>query len=170
MEVVCVVAKPPSHLLILCAFHYCLFCLFSAVSTFYCSVMAIINSNMDSKAIIYVTDIDENSRDVWFEGKILNRYCIFDFVHSGYSKRASGSSILPYMNCDFINRECLTIVTMTIVGDVIHHHEVKITLGTYVRVESFGVKKKHVGGSQKNRYALCNHSIAKYTSCRSSSF
>ena len=111
--------------------------------------MATSSSNKASKPIISVTDIDENSRDVWFEGKILNRYGTFDFVRAGNSKRASGSSLYPYLHCDLIDRECLTTVTMTIAGDVIHHHEEKIKPGTYVRVESFGVKRKHVGGFQK---------------------
>jgi len=38
---------------------------------------------------------------------------------------------------------------MIIVGDVIHHHEEKIRRGVYVRVENFGVKRKHARGFQK---------------------
>ena len=89
MKVICVVAEPSSHLLILYALHCCLFNLFSVVSIFSCSVMATISSYKASKAIISVMDIDENSIDVWFERKILNRYGTFDFVLSGNSKRAS---------------------------------------------------------------------------------
>ena len=92
MEVVYIVAEPPLHLLILCALHCCLFRLLSAVSTFSCSVMKTISRNRASKAIISATDIDENSRDVWFEGKILNRYGTFDFVRSRNLKRASGKA------------------------------------------------------------------------------
>ena len=38
---------------------------------------------------------------------------------------------------------------MTIASDVIHHHENKIRAGTYMRIESFGVKHKHAGGFRK---------------------
>ena len=149
MEVFCIVAEPCSHLLILYALHCYLFCLFFVVSIFSCSVMTTISINRASKAIICVTDIDENSRDVWFEGKILNRYGIFYFVRSGNSKRASRSNIFPYLHCDLIDRECLTTVIMTISGDVINHQNDKIKARIYVRIESFGVKMKHVGGFQK---------------------
>ena len=104
--------------------------------------MATISSNTISKAIIYVTDIEENLRDVWFEGKILNKYGTFDFVRAGNSKRAAKSGFFPYMYCDLIDRECLTTVTMTIADDVIHHHEKNIKTRTYMRVESFGVKRE----------------------------
>lgn len=39
---------------------------------------------------------------------------------------------------------------MTIDGDVIHHHKEKINTRAYVRVENFGIKRKHVGGFQKH--------------------
>ena len=84
--------------------------------------MATISSNTTSKAIISVTDIYENLRDVWFEGKILNKYGTFDFVRVKNSNRASKSSFFSYMHCDLIDRECLTTVSMTIAEDVIHHH------------------------------------------------
>jgi hypothetical protein len=51
--------------------------------------MAIISSSMAYKADISVTDIGENSRVVSFEGKVLNIYGIFNFVHSENSKKTS---------------------------------------------------------------------------------
>ena len=55
--------------------------------------------------------------------------------------RGSGSSSFLYLYYDLIDREYLTTITMTIAGDVIHHQEDKSHTGTYVRIESFGVKR-----------------------------
>ena len=78
-------------------------------------------------------------------------------------KRASRSSPIPYLHYDLIDQEGLTTITMTVSGDVIQHHEEKIRTWTYVRVENFGVKRKHADDFQ-------NFSVAKYTCCHSSSF
>ena len=51
-------------------------------------VMATISSSMAYKVVISITHINENSKDVWFEGKILNKYGIFDFVYLRNLKRA----------------------------------------------------------------------------------
>jgi len=102
--------------------------------------MAIVSVSRAAKSVLSVIDIDENSRDVCFEGKILNWCGTFDYLRSGI-KRGSSSTSYPCLHCDLINKECLTTVTMTIAGDVIHHHEEKICRGAYVRVENFEVKK-----------------------------
>ncbi len=88
--------------------------------------MATISSSRASKAVIPVTDINENSSDVWFEGRVLNRYGTFDFVRSENVKRASWSNSFPYLHCDLVEREDLTTITITIAGDVIQHHEEKM--------------------------------------------
>ena len=51
---------------------------------------------------------------------------------------------------------------MTIADYVIHHHEEKIKARTYVRIESFGVKRKYVGGFQKVNmsFAILVHKLS----------
>lgn len=60
-------------------------------------------------------------------------------------ERKSYLSHFLYLHCVFIDQEFLNTITMTIVGDVIHHYEEKIHIGTYVRIENFGIKRKHAG-------------------------
>ena len=54
------------------AFVFCCKCLYYVHST--SIAMVTISCSGVCKAIIFVTDIDENSGDVWFDKKILNRY------------------------------------------------------------------------------------------------
>lgn len=87
--------------------------------------MTMISSSKACEVIISVTDIDENFRDVWFEWKVLNRYDTFDFFRLEKLKRLSGSNPFSYLHWELIDRKGLVTVTMTIAGDVIHHHEEK---------------------------------------------
>jgi len=50
-----------------------------------------------SKAIMYVTNINQNSKDICFEGKILNRYGTLDYICFG-SNRGSSSCKFPYLH------------------------------------------------------------------------
>jgi len=64
-------------------------------------------------------------------------------------KRESNLTVHSYLHCNLVDGECLITITMTIAGDVTHHNEEKIRRGVYVRVENFGVKRKHIGDFQK---------------------
>lgn len=85
---------------------------------------------LPSKVFICLTNIDKNSRDIWFKDKNLNKFGTFDYICSGNLTRRLVLIFFLYLHYDLIDRECLTTITMTIDGDVIHHHGNKIRLRT----------------------------------------
>ena len=53
---------------------------------------------LKSKVVACVTNINENCRNVCFEGKVLNQYDNFDYFHSNNTKRSLDSSIYLYLH------------------------------------------------------------------------
>ena len=53
---------------------------------------------LKSKIVERVTNIDENCKNVCFEGKVLNQHGIFYYLRSSNEKRISCSSFYPYLH------------------------------------------------------------------------
>ena len=98
-----------------------------------------------TKMVLSVVQIDENTRDVAFEGKILSRYGTFDYIRANRTKDRG----YAYLHCDMIDKECLTTIMLSVCTPLIEHHQAKLHPGSYVRVENFAVKPKSGGGFQK---------------------
>ena len=58
---------------------------------------------LKSKVVAGVTNINENCKNVWFKGKVLNRYGTFNYLYSSNAKKSLGSSIYLYLHCDLID-------------------------------------------------------------------
>ena len=96
-----IVESPPQH----CSFCICSICasLLKLSCSFYfylllVSLFFLFKSQLfyclKSKIVELVTNIDENCRNVCFEGKVLNRYGIFDYLCSSNANRSSCLSII----------------------------------------------------------------------------
>ena len=62
---------------------------------------------LKSKVVASVTKIDENYINVCFEGKVLNQYGTFDYLHSSNTIKSSSSSIYLDLHCDLLKLERL---------------------------------------------------------------
>jgi len=100
---------------------------------------------MASKMVLLVVQIDKNTQDVAFEGKILSHYGTYDYIRFNKTKDRG----YAYLHCHVIDKECLKTITLFVCTPLIEHHQTKLVPGTYVRVENFVVKPKSGGGFQK---------------------
>ena len=90
-------------------------------------------TNSRPRLVVSVDDITEGSRDVAFEGKILSRYGNWD---------PSKDVKHPYVHCDLLDRAGYTTITVSLVRPQIEQHEGKLNVGSFVRIENFGVANK----------------------------
>jgi hypothetical protein len=85
------------------------------------------------RLVVSIDDINEGSRDVAFEDKVLCRYGNWD---------SSKDHKYPYLHCDLIDRAGFTTITVSLRNPHIEQHEGKLHVGSYVRIENFGVSNK----------------------------
>ena len=92
------------------------------------------------RLVVSVDDISEGTKDVAFEGKILNQYGNWD-----------SSKVIKhkYLHCDLIDRNDFTTVILNIHKDEIPRHEAKIRVGGFICIENFGVSKKSKKSHEK---------------------
>lgn len=97
------------------------------------STMALPSSKSRARLVVSVDDLTEGTRDVAFEGKILSRYGNWDPTKDVKH---------PYLHCDLLDREGYTTITMSLVRPQIEQHEGKLNVGSFIRIENFGVASK----------------------------
>jgi len=51
--------------------------------------------------------------------------------------------------CDMINKEYLTTITLSFSPPLVEHHQIKLKLETYMKVDDFTIKSKNGGRFQK---------------------
>ena len=95
--------------------------------------MALPASKSRARLVVSVDDLTEGTRDVAFEGKILSRYGNWDPTKDVKH---------PYLHCDLLDREGYTTITMSLVRPQIEQHEGKLNVGSFIRIENFGVASK----------------------------
>lgn len=124
--------------------------------------MASTSINKPSKVVIYVININENCRYIWFKGKFLNRLDTFDYIHSRNPNKRSSLSSFLYLHCNLINHEYLTTITMIIIGHVIYHYEDKICTRAHVRIKKIWRQMQISKWISEGWCALCNIYVTKH--------
>jgi hypothetical protein len=85
------------------------------------------------RLVLFLDDINEGSRDVAFEGKVLCWHGNWD---------PSKEDTFLYLHCDLINRASFTTINVTLRNPQIEQHEAKLHVGSFVQIKKIGVSNK----------------------------
>jgi hypothetical protein len=105
-------------------FKFCVTCLVFSSPVHFCHLFCFQETMvLRPRLVVSIDDINEGSRDVVFESKVMCRYG--NWVISKEHK-------FPYLHCDLIDRAGFTTITVSLKHPKIEQHKEKLHVGSFV--------------------------------------